>query len=95
MDVHVTTAPHETVTNLRTAVSGIEAHHLLPSNGAIPLAEVQRRVTEALVHTRSSVIAWRTISHDSASPHRLRVYATPLSVRSSVRIRAVHASCAI
>eukprot|EP00930_Biecheleria_cincta_P028495 TRINITY_DN19891_c0_g2_i1.p1 TRINITY_DN19891_c0_g2~~TRINITY_DN19891_c0_g2_i1.p1 ORF type:complete len:947 (+),score=169.12 TRINITY_DN19891_c0_g2_i1:57-2897(+) len=46
-DAHVRKKP-EDVLDFRTRISGVEAHHLLPENGALPFEEVQKQVLDLI-----------------------------------------------
>lgn len=46
-DAHVRRKP-EHVLDFRTRISGVEAHHLLPENGALPFEEVQKQVLDLI-----------------------------------------------
>ena len=59
----------EAVTDYRTAVSGIQPHHILPSNGAVPFVDCQRDVAALLSrrvlvgHALHSDLAALQLSH--------------------------------
>lgn len=46
-DAHVRKKP-EDVLDFRTRISGVEAHHLLPENGALPFEDVQKQVLDLI-----------------------------------------------